>query len=385
MALDTDTLRQLTDSVARFVRERLIPAEAKVAEEDRIPDEIIADMGKLGLFGLTLPEKYGGLELCASDEVKVVFELCYAAPTFRGYLGANNGLGGRSILNGGSEEQRERYLPRVASGELLTAFALTEPATGSDASALKTKAEHRADGTWVLNGSKRFITGVAEADLFIVVARSDPESKGGKGVSVFLVEADNPGIVRGKNERKMGQQGTHVADLHFDNCVLPATALLGVEGKGFQLTMEAIDRSRLHMGAICSGLARRLLDESLNYAMERKQFGQPIAEFQLIQAMLADSQADLLAARALVLETAARCDAGENISMEASCCKMFASEMLGRIADRAVQIHGGAGYMQDSPVERLYRDARIFRIYEGTTQIQQLTIAKNMIRRAAAG
>lgn len=384
MALDPETLRQLTDSVARFVRERLVPAEARVAAEDRIPDDIIADMRKLGLFGLTLPEQYGGLDLTASEEVRVVFELCYAAPAFRGYLGANNGLGGRSILKGGSEEQKQYYLPRIATGELLTSFALTEPGSGSDAAALKTRAERRADGTWVLNGAKRYITGVDEAHVFIVVARSDPASKGGKGVSVFLVEGNTPGLSRGKNERKMGQQGTHVGDLFLDNCVLPATAVLGEQGNGFALTMQAIDRSRLHMGAICTGLARRLLDESLNYALQRKQFGQPIAEFQLVQAMLADGQADLSAARALVLETAARCDAGENISMEASCCKMFASEMVGRIADRAVQIHGGAGYMQDSAVERLYRDARILRIYEGTTQIQQLTIAKNMIRRAAA-
>ncbi len=384
MALDAESLAQFTDTVARFVRERLIPAEAKVAEEDHIPADLLKGMGELGLFGMTLPEKFGGLELNASEEVRVVFELCYAAPAYRGYLGANNGLGGRAILVGGSEAMKDRYLPRIASGELVTGFALTEPETGSDAAALKTKATKQPDGTWVLGGRKTYITHADIADLFIVVARSDPQSVGGKGVSVFLVPGDTPGIQRGKPEKKMGQQGTHVAELAFNDCVLPAGALLGVEGRGFELTMQGIDRSRLHMGAICVGVARRLIDEALAYAMERHQFGKPIAEFQLVQAMLADSQAEMSAARALVIDSAARCDAGESISMEASCCKMFASEMVGRVADRAVQIFGGAGYMRNSVVERLYRDVRVFRIYEGTTQIQQVTIAKHMIRRASA-
>lgn len=383
MALDAESLTQFTETVARFVRERLIPAEAAVSFEDHIPRELITGMGELGLFGMTLPERFGGLDLNASEEVKVVFELCYAAPAFRGYLGANNGLGGRAILVGGSEDQQATYLPRIASGEILTAFALTEPESGSDAAALKTKATRQADGSWLLSGRKTYITHADCADLFIVVARSDPASTGGKGVSVFLVPGDTPGIMRGKPERKMGQQGTHVAELAFHDCALPATALLGVEGRGFELTMQGIDRSRLHMGAICVGVARRLIDEALHYALERKQFGKPIADFQLVQAMLADSQAEMSAARALVIDSAARCDAGENISMEASCCKMFASEMVGRVADRAVQIFGGAGYMQDSVVERLYRDVRVFRIYEGTTQIQQVTIAKHMIRRAS--
>jgi acyl-CoA dehydrogenase len=385
LALDAESLTQFTDTVARFVRERLIPVEAQVAAEDRIPDDLLRGMGELGLYGMTLPEKFGGLELNASEEVRVVFELCYAAPTFRGYIGANNGLGGRAILVGASEALKDKYLPRIASGELVTAFALTEPETGSDAAALKTKATKQADGSWVLSGRKTFITHADIADVFIVVARSDPQSTGGKGVSVFLVPGDTPGLMRGKPEKKMGQQGTHVAELAFDDCRLPADALLGLEGRGFELTMQGIDRSRLHMGAICVGVARRLIDEALRYAMERRQFGKPIAEFQLVQAMLADSQAEMSAARALVIDGAARCDAGENISMEASCCKMFASEMVGRVADRAVQIFGGAGYMQDSVVERLYRDVRVFRIYEGTTQIQQVTIAKHMIRRAAAG
>ena len=384
MALDAESLNEFTATVARFVRERLIPAEARVAEEDRIPPELLRGMGELGLYGMTLPEQFGGLGLNASEEVRVVFELCYAAPTFRGYLGANNGLCGRAILVGGNEAQKDKYLPRIASGELLTAFALTEPETGSDAAALSTKAIRQPDGSWVLSGRKTFITHADVADLFIVVARSDPQSTGGKGVSVFLVPGDTPGIARGKPEKKMGQQGTHVAELAFNDCKLPADALLGTEGRGFELTMQGIDRSRLHMGAICVGVATRLIDEMLKYALERRQFGKPIADFQLVQAMLADSQAEMSAARAMVIQGAAACDAGDNISMDASCCKMFASEMVGRVADRAVQVFGGTGYMQESVVERLYRDVRVFRIYEGTTQIQQVTIAKHMIRRAQA-
>jgi acyl-CoA dehydrogenase len=384
LALDAETLKEFTGSVARLVRERLIPAEAQIAQTDTIPEDVIADMRKLGLFGMTLPTQYGGLELNASEEMQVVFELCYAAPTFRGYIGANNSLGGRAILWGGTQHQRDHYLPRIASGELITAFALTEPGSGSDAANLSTTATKRSDGSWVINGAKRFISGAPEADVINVVARTTPGSAGGKGVSVFLVERGTPGLVQAPPDRKMGQQGTHTGDLMFDECVVPADALLGEEGNGFKLAMRTIDRGRLHIGAASTGLAARLIDEMLAYAMERKQFGQPIAQFQLVQAMLADSQAEYLAAKALLLQTAARCDAGEDFSMDASCCKMYASEMVSRVADRAIQVFGGAGYMQDSAVERLYRDARVFRIYEGTTQIQQITIAKHLVRAAAA-
>ena len=384
MALDPQDLKEFTASVARLVRERLIPAEAQIAQTDTIPPDVIADMRKLGLFGMTLPTQYGGLELNASEEMQVVFELCYAAPTFRGYIGANNSLGGRAILWGGTQRQRDHYLPRIASGELITAFALTEPGSGSDAANLSTTATKRSDGSWVINGAKRFISGAPEADVINVVARTTPGSTGGKGVSVFLVERGTPGLVQAPPDRKMGQQGTHTGDLMFDECVVPADALLGEEGNGFKLTMRTIDRGRLHIGAASTGLAKRLIDEMLNYAMERKQFGQPIAQFQLVQAMLADSQTEYLASKALLLQTAARCDAGEDFSMDASCCKMVASEMVSRVADRAIQVFGGAGYMQDSPVERLYRDARVFRIYEGTTQIQQITIARHLVRAAAA-
>ena len=376
------TFPDLLTRIGAFARERLVPLEAQVADSDLIPEDIIDEIRALGLFGITLPKEYGGLALTASEEVQLVFELCWAAPAFRAYVGANNSLGGRAILWGGSEAQRTHYLPRIASGELITAFALTEPGSGSDATALGTHAKRRDDGCWVINGSKRFITGAPEADLINVVARTDPHSSGGQGVSIFLVERGTPGLVQSPPDRKMGQQGMHTGDLHFDDCVVSADALLGEEGKGFRLTMRTIDRGRLHIASACVGLAARLIHESLQYALERQQFGRPIAEFQLLQAMLADSQADYLAARSFVLQTAKRCDDGEQISMDASCCKLFASEMVSKVADRAVQIFGGAGYMQSSAVQRLYRDARVYRIYEGTTQIQQTTIAKHMIRQA---
>jgi acyl-CoA dehydrogenase len=384
VALDQESLTALRDTVARFVRKRLIPIEQKVSEDDRIPEEIVAEMRALGLFGLTLPEEYGGLELSAADEVSVVMEFGYAAPVFRSVVGANNSLGGRGLVLVGSPEQKRKYLPKVASGEILTAFALTEPGSGSDAAALKTTAARRSDGSWVLNGTKRYITNAPVADLVTVIARA-PGTVGSKGVSAFLVEKGTPGMNVSKPDAKMGQAGTKTADIYFENCQLPPDALLGDEGGGFRMSMQAIDKSRLHIAAVCTGLTNRLIDEALNYAVERKQFGEPIAQFQLIQAMLADSRTDYLAARALIEETARQADRGESFSMEASCCKLFASEMVSRVADRAVQIHGGAGYMRDSAVERLYRDSRIFRIYEGTTQIQQITIAKHMIRRAKNG
>lgn len=383
LARDANTFADLIARVARFARDRLVPAEAQVAASDAMPEDIIDEMRQLGLFGMTLPQAYGGLALKASEEVRLVFELCWAAPAFRAYVGANNSLGGRAILWGGSDAQRAHYLPRIASGKLVTAFALTEPGSGSDAAALETRAWRREDGCWVINGSKRFITGAPEADLINVVARTDPHSSGGQGVSILLVERGTPGLVQSPPDRKMGQHGMHTGDLYFDNCVVPADALLGEEGKGFRLTMRTIDRGRLHIASACVGLAARLIHESLRYALERRQSGRPIAEFQLLQAMLADSQADYLAARSLVLQTAMRCDDAEEISMDASCCKLFASEMVSRVADRAVQIFGGAGYMHGSAVQRLYRDARVYRIYEGTTQIQQITIAKHLIRKTA--
>ncbi len=382
MIRDQETLNQLLDTVSRFVRERLIPNEARVAEEDAIPEDILQEMKELGLFGLSIPEEYGGLGLTMEEEALVAFEIGHTSPAFRSIFGTNNGIGAQGILIDGTEEQKQKYVPKLATGELISSFCLTEPDSGSDAASLKTRAVRDGD-YYVLNGTKRFITNGPEAGLYTVMARTDPDSKGASGITAFIVEGDTPGLIRGKPDQKMGQKGAHTCDIIFEDCRVPAENIIGgKEGVGFKTAMKVLDRGRLHISAVCVGVAERLLQDALTYAMERKQFGKPIAEHQLIQAMLADSRAEVYAGRSMVLDAARRKDAGENVSTEASCCKMFCSEMVGRVADRAVQIHGGSGYIAEYDVERFYRDVRLFRIYEGTTQIQQIVIARNMIREA---
>lgn len=384
MIRDPETLELLLAGVRRFVRERLVPNEHRVAETDAIPEEIVGEMRALGLFGLSLPEAYGGLGLTMEEEVRVAFELARTSPAFRSLIGTNNGIGGQGIVIDGTEEQKRRWLPRLASGELVGAFALTEPGSGSDAASLATSARRDGDH-YVLNGTKRFITNAPEAGIFTVMARTDAASKGAGGISAFVVEQGTPGLVIGRIDKKMGQRGAHTADVIFEDCRVPAENLIGGrEGVGFKTAMKVLDKGRLHIAAVCVGVAERMLDDALRYAIERKQFGRPIAEFQLVQAMLADSRTEIYAARSMVLDAARRRDDGEDVTIEASCCKLFASEMCGRVADRAVQIHGGAGYVADHGIERFYRDVRLFRIYEGTTQIQQLVVARAMIRDASA-
>jgi len=382
MINDQETLNLLLDNLSRFVRERLVPAETEVAEHDRIPPDIVEEMRALGLFGLCIPQDYDGLGLSMEEEVLVAFELGKTSPAFRSLIGTNNGIGSQGLILDGTEAQKQRYLPAMASGELIGAFALTEPGAGSDAASLRTRALREGD-SYVLNGTKRFITNAPQAGIFTVMARTSSEIKGAGGISAFIVHADTPGLSLGKIDQKMGQKGAHTCDVIFENCRIPAANLIGgVEGVGFKTAMKVLDKGRLHIAAICVGAAERMLADALTYALERQQFGQPLAEFQLIQAMLADSQADIYAARCMVVDAARKRDLKQDVSMEASCCKMFASEMCGRVADRAVQIFGGAGYVSEYGIERFYRDVRLFRIYEGTTQIQQLVIARNLIRRA---
>jgi len=384
MIRDPQTLNMLIDSVARFVRTRLVPAEPIVAESDEIPAELIHDMRELGLFGLAIPEEFGGLGLTMEEEVRVAFELAWTSPAFRSLIGTNNGIGSQGLIIDGTHEQKQKYLPRLASGELIASFALTEPDAGSDAASLRTSAV-RDGAVYVVNGTKRYITNAPEAGIFTVMARTDPTIKGAAGISAFLVEAGTPGLTLGKRDIKMGQKGAHTCDVIMENCRVPVENLIGgKEGVGFKTAMKVLDKGRLHIAAVCVGAAERMLADSLAYAMQRQQFGKPLADFQLVQAMLADSKAEIYAARSMVIDAARRRDEGEDISTEASCCKLFASEMCGRVADRAVQIHGGAGYIADYAVERFYRDVRLFRIYEGTTQIQQLLIARNMIRAAGS-
>ena len=380
MIRDTDTLTALLDTVRRFVRERLVPAEDIVAETDTIPADIVRDMKAMGLFGLSIPESYGGLALTMEEESLVMIELCQTAPAFRSLIGTTVGIGSQGILMDGTPEQKERWLPRLASGELIASFALTEPESGSDAVSIRTRA--RRDGEhYVIDGTKRFITNAPEAGMFTLMARTDPSQKGAAGITAFIVGAKTPGISLGKIDRKMGQKGAHTCDVIFDGVRVPAANVIGgVEGRGFKTAMKVLDKGRIHIAAVCVGVAQRLLRDTLRYAMERKQFGQPIAEFQLVQAMLADSRTELYAARTMVLDAARRRDAGEDVSTEAACCKYYASEMVGRVADRAVQIHGGAGYVADNGIERYYRDVRLFRIYEGTSQIQQIVIARGMVK-----
>lgn len=378
MTLDVETRAQLVATIRRFVDERLLPAEAQVAETDSMPEEIIAEMRDLGLFGLSIPEDFGGLGLNMSEEAALIFEIGRAAPAFRSIFATNVGIGSQGIVIDGTPEQKARYLPRIASGELIGSFALTEPDVGSDAGSVRTSAVRDGD-FYVLNGTKRFITNAPIAGLFTVMARTDPSQKGARGVSAFAVEAGLPGLSTGKPEKKMGQQGAHVCDVIFDNCRVPASALIGgVEGVGFKTAMKVLDKGRLHIAAACVGLAERIIDDMMDYAVTRKQFGQPIADFQMLQVMFADSRAEAYAARAMVEDAARRRDAGEDVAVLAACAKMYASEMVGRVADRNVQVHGGAGYIREYRAEQLFRDARLFRIYEGTTQIQQGIIARAM-------
>ncbi len=385
MALDPTTLDQLQDSVRGFVRKRLVPLEAEVARNDRIPPEVVEEMRGLGLFGLTIPEEFGGIGLNTEEEAKVVMELGWTSPAFRSVIGTNNGIGSQGLVMDGTPAQRQRYLPGMADGSIIGSFALTEPDAGSDAGSLVTRARRDGDH-WVIDGTKRYITNAPHAQLFTVFARTDPDKPGSRGVSAFLVDARTPGVSLGPPNRKMGQQGAHVCDVVFDGARVPADAVLGGEAmvnKGFQTAMRTLDRGRLHISALSVGCAERLIEDSLNYAVQRKQFGQPIAEFQLIQAMLADSRAEAFAARCMVLEAARRRDQGDpDINTRASCGTLFATEMVGRVADRAVQIHGGAGYLEEYGIERFSRDVRLFRIYEGTTQIQPTVLARNMIRNA---
>lgn len=382
MIRDSQTLHILLDSIRQFVNEALIPRENEVAETDEIPADIVQQFQDMGLFGLTLPEAYGGLGVTMEEEVHIAFELGRTSPAFRSYFGTNNGIGSLGILLDGTEAQKQHYLPKLASGELLSSFCLTEPDSGSDAASLKTTAVRDGEH-YVINGTKRFITNAPHAGIFTVMARTNPHIKGSGGISAFIIERNTPGVSLGKRDHKMGQQGAHTSDVIFDNVRVPAEQLIGgVEGVGFKTAMKVLDKGRLHIAAVSVGAAERMLDDALRYAIDRKQFGQPIAEFQLIQAMLADSKAEIYAAHCMVLDAARKRDEGLNIGTQASCAKMFATEMCGRVADRCVQIHGGAGYVSEYAIERFYRDVRLFRLYEGTTQIQQLVIARDMIREA---
>lgn len=382
--LDSESFELLLAAVQRFIRERLVPAENDVEEHDDVPAAIVDEMKEMGLFGLSIPEEFGGIGLSMAQEVRVAYEFGQTSLAFRSVFGTNVGIGSQGILMDGTEAQKRDLLPRVASGDLIMSFALTEPDAGSDPAALKTRAVLDGD-TYVLDGVKRFITNAPRAGAFTLMARTGGEGAG--GISAFIVPADTPGLSLGKPDKKMGQRGTKTCDVVLQGARVPAANIIGGEaGKGFKTAMKVLDRGRLHVAALSCGMAQRILDEAVAYARERKQFGQRIGDFQLVQAMLADSQAELYAGWAMVQDCAARYDAkpagkrDADVSMRASCAKLFCTEMVGRVADRGVQVHGGAGYINEYKVERFYRDVRLLRLYEGTTQIQQLIIGRALMQ-----
>ncbi len=379
MALDDNSFSIFLDTIKKFVDNKLIPREQEVEDTNNIPIDVVREMKDIGLFGISIPEKYGGSNLSMEQEVKLTFELGRASPAFRSIAGTNIGIGSQTIVMAGTDKQKHKYLPKFSSGDIIGSFALTEPDSGSDAMSIKTTAKKKGN-EYIINGTKRYITNAPIAGVFSVMAKTKDE-KSSSSISCFLVDSDLPGITLGKPDKKMGQRGALTSDIIFDNCTVKEDALLGgKEGIGFTTAMKVLDKGRLHISGICVGLSERLLDEALKFATSRKQFNEEISNFQLIQAMIADSKAEILAAKGLIINTAIMRDKGKNVTLESSCAKLFCSEILGKIADRAVQIHGGAGYMSEYAVERLYRDARLFRIYEGTSQIQQLIIARETIK-----
>lgn len=376
MIRDAERLNALLSEVHRFIVEECIPIEEDVDRAGALPDRLVQRMRELGLFGHSIPEAYGGAGLTSEELSCVNMVVSQAAPVFRARFGGNTGIASEALVVDGTEAQKRAYLPRLASGDWTGCFALTEPEAGSDATAVRTTADRDGDH-FVLNGRKCYITNAPLASLFTVFARTDPGDPGARGVSAFLIERGTPGLSTPPEMGKMGQHGSPVGEVHLENCRVPASAILGGEpGKGFRSAMKALNKQRINLAGLCVGPAMRLVDVMLERAQARQQFGRPIVEFQLVQQLIADSATEVQAARALVLETSRRRDRGEDVTMEASMCKLFASEMCGRVADRAVQLFGGSGYEAGNVAERFYRDVRLFRLYEGTSQIHQLNIAK---------
>lgn len=377
--MDAEDFAQIRAAVRAFIREQVVPAEAEIDETDAIPQRLRRQAAEMGLFGYALPERFGGLECTMTEEVHLAMEMGYASPAFRSMVGTNNGIAGQVLVNFGTPEQQQRYLPGIAAGEIIASFALTEPEAGSDPSGMRTKAVRDGDG-YRITGQKRFITNAPEADVLMVFARTTADTFGTQGISVFAVDTTTPGLTIGPADRKMGQRGAHTAEVYFDDAWVPADTLVGgIEGEGFAAAMRSLAKGRLHIAAVSVGMAGRLIQESVTAAQETRQGGEPIARFQLVQAMLAESQTEWYAGRAMVLDAARSYDDGTDRWLAPSCAKLFCTEMVDRVADRAVQIHGGSGYIRGVAVERFYRDARLFRLYEGTSEVQKTIIAKQLL------
>jgi acyl-CoA dehydrogenase len=380
--VDVEDFTQVRNAVRQFVREKVVPREEEIEALDAIPVDIREAAADMGLFGYALPEEFGGLGVSMREDVQLAFEFGYTTPAFRSLFGTNNGIAGQVIAKFGTDAQRKRYLPELASGGLLASFALTEVEAGSDPAGLKTTA--RLDGgEWIISGTKRYITNAPIANLFVVFARTDEDTAGGKGVSSFIVGADLAGVEIGPKDKKMGQAGAWTSEVWFDDVRVPAEALIGeTPGRGYANALTVLTRGRLHIAALCVGMAERVLEESVTYAATANQGGAPIGRFQLVQAMLADSYAETMAARTMVIEVAGRYDSGEDRLAGPSAAKLFCSEMVGRVTDRGVQVHGGLGYMRSTAVERFYRDARLYRLYEGTSEVQRVIIGTTLLRAA---
>ena len=380
MIRDQSKMDALLERIRTFVRDIAIPHEEQTEAEDRVPAPVVEAMRDLGSFGWSIPEEYGGSGLTSEELALAFIEFTQCSVAYRVIGAQNAGIGSECLIRDGTDEQKRRYLPRLASGGMIGCLALTEETAGSDATALKTTARLEGNGSWVLNGSKRYITLAPIADLYAVFARTDGRDRGGTGISAFLVERGTPGLDPGPSTPKMGQEGAPIGEIRLDECRVGPEALIGgVEGQGFRTVMKALNKQRVNLAALSTGPAIRMLNEAVAYSREREQFGSAIAEYQLIQAMLAECKVDIEAARALILQTARRRDEGGDVTMDVSLCKYLATEMCGRVADRVVQVFGGQGYVKGRGIERFYRDVRAFRIYEGTSQIHLLNIAKHLL------
>ena len=381
MIRNPEQLDALLADVRAFVRDCWHPIENKIELLDEVPADIVKELQQRGFFGWSIPQAYGGLGLSTEELILAAFEISQASVALRARVGTNTGIGSEALVADGTEDQKQRWLPRMATGELTGCLALTEPDAGSEATNVQTTASLQGEH-YILNGRKCYITNAPIADIFTVVARTEEGSKGSAGLSAFIVERNTPGLRTGPAYKKMGQAGSPVSDVYFENCAIPTSNLIGgKEGVGFKTIMKVLNKQRLHLSALCTGPAIRMLDLAIEHTQKRQQFGQPVGNFQLLQAMVADSQTEIYAAKSMILEAARARDRGEDVALTASMCKYFASEMCGRVADRCVQMFGGAGYIADfSPIERYYRDVRLFRLYEGTSQIHQMNIAKHVLR-----
>jgi acyl-CoA dehydrogenase len=368
--------------VREFVRTKVVPREQEIMQADAIPDDLRKQAADMGLFGYAIPQQWGGLGLDLTQDVELAMEFGYTSLALRSMFGTNNGIAGQVLVNFGTDEQKQQWLERIATGDVVASFALTEPGAGSNPAGLRTKAVRDGDD-WVIDGQKRFITNAPIADLFVVFARTRPADADGPGIAVFLVPADTPGLEVGVKDKKMGQEGAWTADVVFSGVRVPASALVGGSQEvGYRAAMTSLARGRVHIAALAVGSAQRALEESVAYAASATQGGRPIGEFQLVQAMIADQQTGVMAGRALVREAAARYVSGEDRRIGPSAAKLFCTEMVGKVADLAVQIHGGSGYMREVPVERIYREVRLLRLYEGTSEIQRLIIGGGLVREA---